>query len=101
MHAVEAVRAAQEICRRFAGAADAAQLCDFVRLNAVFVKRFDDLRCDRIVSATRTERRIGALIFVHWDSESVDIPRRGSRWLHRARHYFFSPFSAATTSSVT
>src|SRR5262245_36076720 len=100
MNAIESVRAAQEIGRRLARAPDSTKFRDSVRLNAVFIEGFDDLRCDCVVAASRAESRIGAFIISECITEPVCMFRRRRR-LHRSGHQFFSPFSAATSSSVT
>ena len=63
VNAVEAVRLAQEICGSFAGAADAAEFRDPVRLDAIFIECLDDLRSDGVVTASRTKSGVGALVF--------------------------------------
>ena len=62
MHAVEAVRIAEEIGRRLRRAADPRQLGDAMRLDVEVVERLDDRRRDRIVAAARAQRRDRALV---------------------------------------
>src|SRR5262249_1913706 len=56
VHGVESVSVREEISRRFAGAADAAQLGDAVRLDAQLEASFDDLARDRVVPAAIAQR---------------------------------------------
>ena len=102
VNAVEAVRLAQEVSRRLAGAADAAELCDAMRLDAVFVKRLDDLRSDRVVAASGAQRRIARpCIRPPSDPRRLTFFGAAAGGCIVVDIYFFSPFSAAITASVT
>src|SRR5215471_14246819 len=79
MDTIEAMRAAQEISRRFARAADAAQFRDTVRLDAVFIKCLDQLRCDCIVAASCAESGVRALIVGDRETQSICILWRRGR----------------------
>ena len=61
VHAVEAVRLAQEVGRRLRRAADARELRHPVRRNRQLPERLDDRRGDRVVPAAGAERRDRAL----------------------------------------
>ena len=62
VHAVEAVRVAEEVVGRLRRAADARELRDAMRLDVELPARLDDRRADRIVAAARAQR--GDLAFV-------------------------------------
>ena len=68
---VEAVRAAQEIGGRLAGAADAADFDDLVLLQAQLISHADDLVGDGIVPAAGAERAGAAFVFVARQAEVI------------------------------
>ena len=63
MHAVEAVRAAQEVGRAFGRAADAAHLHHPLRLDAHLIERVDDALADGVMAAAGAERALAAAVF--------------------------------------
>ncbi len=62
MHAVEPVRVTEEVRRRLRRAADARELRDAVRCDVELEERLDDRGGNRVVSATRAQRRHGAFV---------------------------------------
>jgi hypothetical protein len=86
MNGIESMRPAEKICRRFAGASYAAEFRYAMWFDAVFVKGFDDLRRDCIVTASGAERGIRALVVGYRETEPVGISGRRSGWLNRCRH---------------
>lgn len=79
---VEAVGAVQEIGRRLAGTTDSAQFCNVVRLDAQFVKRFDDLTCDRVVSAAVAESGRATFVVRQGQTDAVCALGFGCRCNH-------------------
>ena len=73
MHAVEAVRAAQEIGRALRRAADAGELHHALRLDAHLVERIDDALGDGVVAAARAKRRLAAAIVEHLQADPVRL----------------------------
>src|SRR2546429_656266 len=57
VHAVEAVRVAEEVGRGLRRAADAGELGDAVRRHVELEERLDDRARDRVVPAARAQRR--------------------------------------------
>src|SRR5687768_9387444 len=76
---VETVRAAEEIRRALAGAADARQLHDLLGVDTHLVKRVDDALGNRVVSAAGAQRRLAALIGLRFEPDTVNLD-----W---SRHY--------------
>ena len=62
VHGVEAVRAAQEVGRALARAADARQLDDALGLDAHLVEGVDDALGDGVVAAAGAERGLAAAV---------------------------------------
>ena len=76
VHAVEAVRLAQEIGRRLRRAADARQLGHPVRRNRQLPERLDDRRGDRVVAAAGAERGDRAFVVAAGQPDRVLLQRR-------------------------
>src|SRR5207302_3604896 len=76
VHAVESVRAAEEVGGRFRRTADAGELGHLLRLHVHFVKGADDLIADGVVAAAGAERRLAALVVERFEAEAVFL-RRG------------------------
>ena len=70
---VEAVRAAQEIRRALARAADARQLDDLLGIDAHLVERVDDALGDGVVPASGAQRRLAALVDLRFEPDSIDL----------------------------
>ena len=89
VHGIEAMALAQPISRCFRRAADARELRHPMRLDAIFVERFDELAADRVVPAAFAKR--GRLSFVvHLrEPQAVDL-LRWSRRLCRSCHGLIS-----------
>src|SRR5262249_22613616 len=79
---VEAVRAAEEVRRALAGAADARQLHDLAGIDAHLVERVDDALGNRVMAAAGAERRLAALVDLGFEPDSIDFDWR--------RHDLFS-----------
>ena len=62
VHGVEAVRAAEEVGGRLAGAADARELRDAVRLEAQLERGLDDAAGDGVVAAAGAQGRLRAVV---------------------------------------
>ena len=71
VHAVEAVRLAEEIGRRLRRAADAGELGDAVRRQRQLEAGLDDRGADRIVAAAGAQRRDRALVVAVGIAERV------------------------------
>src|ERR1700704_2386668 len=83
MHGVKAVRAIHEISRALRGTSNADELRDTLRLHAHFIHRVNDAFGNRIVPATRTERRLPAAIVNDLQTNAVGLWSR--RWCWRVR----------------
>src|SRR5262249_33148811 len=70
---VEAVRAAEEVRRALARAADARQLDHLLRIDAHLVKRVDDALADRVVAAARAQRRLAAFVDLRLEADAIDF----------------------------
>ena len=75
VHAVEAVRVAQEIGRRLRRAADARELRHTVRLDRQLPERLDDGGRDRVVAAAGAERGDGAFVVAPGQPDRVLLQR--------------------------
>src|SRR6516164_10530936 len=71
MHAVEAVRLAEEIGRSLRRAADAGELGDLVRLEVELKAGLNDRRADRIVTAPGAQGRHRPLVIAVREAQSV------------------------------
>ena len=80
---VEAVRAAEEVRRALARAADARQLDDLLGIDAHLVERVDDALGDRVVAAAGAQRRLAALVDLRFEPDSIHFD-----W---CRHVIYSP----------
>src|SRR5262249_20387267 len=76
VHRVEAMGVAEEIIGRLGRAADARNLGNPVRLDRQLVAGLDDRGRDRIMSATRAERRDLALIVAMGEAERILLQGR-------------------------
>src|SRR5207244_1890093 len=70
---VEAVRAAEEVGRALARAADARQLDDLLGIDAHLVERVDDALGDRVVAAAGAQRRLPTLVGHRFQSDAIDF----------------------------
>src|SRR5712675_1482976 len=75
MHRVEAVRVAEEIVRRFRGAADAGNLGDPMRFDRKLETGLDDRGRDRVVAAAGAQCRDLALVVAMSEAELVLLQR--------------------------
>ena len=81
MHAVEAVREAQEIRGRFRRAADAGELSDVHGIDAHLIEALDDALGNGVVPATGAQRGLAAFIIDNLQAEAIDLLGRGTpRW---------------------
>src|SRR6185437_16175055 len=71
MHAVEAVRRTEEICRRLRRAADAREFGDAMRRQIELETGLDDGGADRIMTAAGAQRRDRALVIAMGEAELV------------------------------
>ena len=81
VHGVEAVRAAEEIRRALARAADARQLDDLLGIDAHLVEGVDDALGDRVMAAAGAQRRLAALVDRRFETDAVHFD-----W---CRHWLF------------
>ena len=65
------MRLLDEVGRRLARAADAGELGDLVRRDAVLEEALDEGVGDRVVAAAGAERRLEALVDLDLDAEAV------------------------------
>src|SRR5262249_6802800 len=70
---VEAVRRAQEVRRALARAADARELHDLLRIDAHLEERVDDAFRDGVMSASRAQRRLAALVSDVLEPDAIEF----------------------------
>src|SRR5215470_16350875 len=93
------MRIAEEIIGRLRRATDAGDFRDAMRLDRELVAGFDDRRRDRVVAATRTERRNLALIIAMGETELILLQGRMMELRLRDIGHFGSALRAVCDSS--